>query len=374
MAQVDEEAAVRTRLAELTAGQPAPPPGRYAAVRRRAVARRRGQLAGAAAAVAVLVAAAIAIPLGLLRAGPPAPATRTRHYHVSDLPPGPGARPGLVATGVLNGLRWGATVWEHANMLCWRSDYFVASADSSGCAAGSLPRASHSGPPASSFTGGGGPQIDIFTVRSDVAYLKIAYTNGQVLTVHPVAVFASRYARYFALPAPYGAAVTEITAWSRTAELAYAIPFTGDGSITPQRWLQPGQPARPSPVTYTIGSGTADGSAWREHAYVGPWGTCFGGAGGGGSCSPITGWMLFPHEIAGQLGLSVSGSTYFVDGEARPAVRYLIVTTSRGGTARVVVSAGARTFFAYAVRSAPWIRWAAYDADGRKLASGHVQD
>jgi hypothetical protein len=374
MTQVNDELALREALAEMTVGQPAAPPDRYTAVRRRAVLQRRRRLAGIAAAVGVLAAAAVTIPLGL-HAAAPAPQAPQRHYRVSEEPPRPGAKGGLVATGVVSGYRWNMIVSLQQDELCWGSDFHTAAGLSTSCAGPpSLALAGNGGAPLFLFGGvGTTPQVDVGTVRSDVAYLRVSYGNGQVLTAYPVAVFASRYARYVAIPAPYSAAVTLIAAHSRTGELAYAVPYTGGGSISTVRWLRPGQPALPRPVTATIGSGTAQGVAWHEDIYVGPWGTCFGGAGGGGDCRASTGWMPYRGHVAGQLGLSVGGrNIYFFYGQAETAVTRLTVTTTHGHDSAVpLVTVDGRRFFALAsVPSDRAVRWTAYRTGGVRLASG----
>ena len=84
----DDEVAVRAALADLTAGQPPFPAGRFAAVKHRAAMHRRRQLAGGALAVAVAVGLAVGLsqlagtqhaaapgsqraPVGAELAGPP---------------------------------------------------------------------------------------------------------------------------------------------------------------------------------------------------------------------------------------------------------------------------------------------------------------
>jgi hypothetical protein len=373
MAHLDDELAVRGILTDLTAGQPPAPPGRYASVRRHAIARRRRQLAGAAAAVVLLVAAAIAIPLGVLHVGPTPPTTRPRHYHVSVSPPGPGARRGLVASGVVDGRKWQVTVQHEQGVTGYCYTY---AAGLMNCDADPLPRATSSGDPVS-FTGSAGTAdpVSIGTVRSDVAYFTMSFTNGQVLTLHPVDVLGRRYARFFAIEVPYDAAVTEVTAYSRHSELAYAIPFTALGSVEPVRWLQPAQADLTARATYQIGSGTVSGKSWRARVYVGPWGTCVSGGGGGGGseCFASTGSLLPAHAIASGFGYAVGPEgVYYITGEAAPSVSYLVVTGSAGSTWRVpVVAAGTRKFFAYtSPHDDKVVRWAAYGADGQKLGSG----
>jgi hypothetical protein len=374
MAQVDDEVVIRQMLAELTQDQPPAPPGRYAAVRREAVTHRRRQLAGAAAAVAILITAAVGIPLGLRHLGPPAPAAPSRHYHVTVSPPGPHAAKGLVADGMIDGVRWKLIVERQPGVKGYCT---VAGPRVMSCIDDSPQPGSRSDAPAS-FTSGLGAtnEIDIGTVRSDVAYLRVLFNNGQVVTLHPVDVLGSRYARFVAVAMPYAGAVTEVIAFSTRSELGYAIPFTGAGNITLSRWLQPGQPAGPRPATFRIGTGSAHGNTWSEYVYVGPWGTCFAGAGSGSDCVPTTSSLLRTGQEASLiLGSGGAGGVSYEVGETAPAVRYLIITMRDGSTARVPpTAAGARRYFTYpSVAGNPVVRWAAYGTGGVKLASGTGQ-
>jgi hypothetical protein len=375
MAQIDDELAIRRVLAAMTQDQPPAPPSRYAAIRRRAIVHRRRQLAGAAAAVAILVAAAIAIPLGLLRIGPPPPATQSRHYHVSEYKPGTAGPPGLVAYGTINDRRWKISVVQQPKL----SEGYCVTMDPGPnalpCVFDPPEVASNSGAPASfsSYAGWGRFSANLGTVASNVTYLKVAFNNGQTLTLYPVAIYGRAYARFVALMTPYNAAVTSVTAYSGQRDLGYAVPFTADGGLGLNRWLRPGQAALPRPVTYLIGSGSVKGTAWHERVWIGPWGTCVGGAGGGSTCFAQTGSVLSGHQFATSFGYSVgTANTYFVYGEAAPSVSYLIVTTSDGSTQKVTMTkAGALRFFAYpSVQGNRVVRWAAYRADGRRLASG----
>ncbi len=380
MAQIDDELAIRKVLAEMTTDQPPAPPARYAAVRRRAIVHRRLHLAGAAAAVAILVAAAIAIPLGLMRISPPPPVAPSRHYHVSEYPPTPHSRSGLVAYGVLNHWRWsmfvtGSGLSGPEATVCWGTTY--ASAGANGNCAGPPTPANDDGAVASIFSSvGTTEQVDVGNVSSDVSYLRVFYGNGQVLTVRPVAVFGRQYARFFALAAPYSAAVTEVAAYSRTGELAYAIPFDGDGSIGLNRWIPPGQPALPQPASAVIGSGVAFGGHWHLAVYIGPWGTCFAdGPTTGSSCSDRTHWTLGRKATVGVIGMMLYGNTSgYWYGQARSGVAYLRLTTARGQTTKVdTVTVDGTSFFAFAgLTRDPAVRWVAYDAAGRRLAVGRV--
>jgi hypothetical protein len=243
---------------------------------------------------------------------------------------------------------------------------------------GQIP-ATSTGDPVQNFNGGGtGPEIEFGTVRSDVAYVTVTYNDGRTLTAYPVAVFPGRYAKWIAIPAPYGAAVSQIAAYSRTGELGSAVPFASGaiGAMTIERWLQPGQPALPRPARYSVGAGTINGASWRDYVHVGPWGTCFVHPTGVYNCFPSLGWLLPSNTVAGVIGFAYHGNQpYFGYGQAQPAVRYLIMRKAHGGTFRLpVMSVGSRKFFAYAaIPSDPVTGWSAYDAAGRKLGSGQLQ-
>jgi hypothetical protein len=379
MAQIDDERAIRSVLAEMTEDQPPAPPTRYAAVRRRAIVHRRRQLAGAAAAVAILVAAAISIPLGLLRIGPPPPATPNRHYHVTVQRPGRHSQQGLIAYGTVDSVRWKIRVDKMPTLtqgFCMDTE---SGPQPQTCVFDPPEAANNSGDPASFnlSSGWGRFSANLGTVASDVRYLKVSFSNGQILTLYPVAIYGRAYARFVALMTPDNAAVTLVTAYSGHGALGYAIPFDGGGLMNLNRWLRPGQPALPRPATYLIGSGIVNGAAWHEYAWIGPWGTCMGGAGGGYTCVPEAGSLLSAHQILDSFGVSVGArETYFVYGAAAPSVRYLIVTKADGSTQRIAVAeAGTRRFFAYAsVRGDRVVRWAAYGARGQRLAAGHGEN
>jgi hypothetical protein len=374
MAQIDDELAIRRVLTEMTEDQPPAPPTRYAAIRRRAIVHRRRQLTGAAAAVAILVAAAIAIPLGLRHLGPPPPATPARHYHVTEFRPGPGSQSGLIAYGRVDGIRWKIAVDKMPTLSQGFCMDTGSGPDSQTCVFDTPEAANNSGDLASFslYSGWGKFSANLGTVASNVSYLKVAFSNGQTLTLYPVAIYGPAYARFVALMTPYNAAVTSVTAYSRHGELGYAVPFTADNSLGLDRWLRPGQPALPRPATYLIGSGTVNGTAWHEYLWIGPWGTCVGGAGGGSTCYTETGSVLRRHQQITSFGVSVAGNTDFIYGEAEPSVSYLIVTRSDGSTQKVTMTrAGTLRLYAYAsVQSNRVIRWAAYGADGQQLASG----
>jgi hypothetical protein len=362
MTQVNDELALREALAEMTAGQPAAPPDRYSAVRRRAVLQRRRRLAGIAAAVAVLAAAAVTIPLGLRHPAAPVPQARSRHYHVTELRPGPSSAPGLVATGTVNGKPWRvASAYYQSTGIgeCITNDAGHMNCDDSPDLAW---RRGDPAYPAGSLGSG----VYYWTARSDVAYLQIVYGNGQILAAYPVPVLSARYAPVVAFAAPYPAAVTKIIAFSAHGELGYAIPFTRAGDVDTGQWLRPGEAPQPAPATYAIGSGAADGHPWHERVYVGPWGICYEDG-----CDAVD-W-LGHQQVAGIGSTTGTRGTWAVLGQTAPQVALLVVTTADGQSDQIrPVSDGVTGLFAYlSVHGDPVVRWAAYDTHGRKLASGH---
>jgi hypothetical protein len=374
MTQLNDESAVRAVLTDLTASQPPAPPDRFASVRRRVVRQRRRRMAGIAAAVAVLAAAAVTIPLGLHATGPE-PQAPQRHYHVSEQPPGPGAKRGLVATARLNGVSYQLLVQRQPGL----SGYFLSAGavGEVGIDNAATP-ASRTGDPASfTATIGKTPQAEIATVRSDVAYLTVSYSNGQVLTLHPVDVLGPKNAPFVVLVAPYPAAIIRVTAYSRAGEIGYAVPFTSAGSVDVSTWLRPGQPALPRPLTRLIGSGSVDLTRWNSTVAIGPWGGCLSTS--SGSVTTSSCWPNPSAGVPGGVVVNPAGGTmiaarnvYIYPGQASSAVAYIEITTKDSRTARVpVVTVGTERYFAYA--DAPGnrvVQWAAYSASGRLLASG----
>jgi hypothetical protein len=376
--QLNDELAARAMLADLTAGQPPAPPDRYGTVRRRAVLHRRRQLAAIAAAVAVLAVAAVTIPLGLRAIAPPmAPGSN----HLSEVPP-PGDRGSLVATVTMNGKPWRVLLSHWSGHPRGAGPGLCADIrPGSGliCQGGPVAAASGNGDPADVSFGISlgaqwqAPELNIATVRSDVTSLRIGYTNGQVLTLHPVQVFAGPYARYVVIASPRLGSVETVTAFAGHRDLGYAIPFGGEPEVNLPHWLRPGQPAPPRPVTRVIGSGTVEGTSWTETVTVGPSGTCLYGSGGDSVCAPVTGSELSRGQLISPIGgVSVQDiSVRIYPGEAAPSVSYLVLTLQDHSAVRVpVVALRGRRFFACAdAQGNRIVRWAAYDAAGHLLVT-----
>jgi hypothetical protein len=298
----------------------------------------------------------------------PLPIAPTHRYHMSEQMPGRGAPRGLIASGVLSGIRYQATVQIVSSQFC-------VGVNGAQTCSGPVPGAWRSGAPLDPEGGTG--DFTFFSVRSDVTGLTVSYDSGQTLSLRPIAVFGSGDARFIVVIAPHSSAVTRVTAYSAAGEVGYTVPFTADGEITISRWLRAGEPALPRPVTAVLGSGTVHGSFWREHVYVGPWGTCFGTVGGASFCFPSLGWLPPRPGLVQAIGSSGVGNAYQVwYGQAQPSVRYLIVTTTKGGSMKVwAIAAEGRRFFAFPSVSGDQVaRWTAYGASGQELAAGTSQE
>jgi hypothetical protein len=181
-----------------------------------------------------------------------------------------------------------------------------------------------------------------------------------------------RRAGYVGLVLPRAEAVTMITGYAGRREIGYEIPFTRFGFITTPILLKPGQPPLPAPRTYLIASGTLLGSRWKEHLYVGPWGTCVGNAFGGGSCLAIAARDLAGDQLVREVIESFHGNSAGVVVFAVASnVASLRISSSHAPafTAHCINAAGARVCVAGFVSKA---HWTAYAVDGAKLGSGRL--
>lgn len=370
--RIDDERDLRERLDEafeVITPHPAPVDG---AVRRGRAIRVRRRVALAVGLGVVAAAGAFAVPSLLHRtASARLESPGNTHYTVTVQTPGRHAQRGLIASGTVNGKRW---------------EVLAAQPGADGAGAGyqdikavgpvfgpdgvdqyiPAPLAAGKQDPVSFTALSSGPaQAQLGAVRSDVSYVTVRLSNGHTLTVRPVTLYGTRYVA-FALPT--GAAIIDITAYSRHGEIAFAVPFNQPGGMAVVvAWLRPGQhqAARDAGV---IGSGTFGGVAWSATVYIGPWGTCIEAAGGQGrvgSCSPA-----YP---AGTTITTVAtlGTPDVVGGIAADSVVRIVITRPDGTTAEVwPVTVGGRKFFAFATdrRTNP-LRWVAYDGAGKVVAS-----
>lgn len=327
----------------------------------------------AAAAVVLVVAAAVTVPKLVHIASQPASPLR---YHVTVNPPGKGASKHLIATGTVNKLRWIATgTVDHQDFnLCWR---IPSEHNDSWCDAQGLPAPAPPKVPATLYgSDSGRPVFAMLFVRTDIRRLLVSLSNGQTATLRPVRVFGQNRAGLVAIAVPSNQSITEIQAYSATGEVGYAIPFTAPAAIQTVRWLAPGQPAVPSPATYTIASGRIRGKPWAERLYVGPWGICVNNTWGGDNilltldCAPISvdspGSKL--REVIVQ-DFSQDHVGFAVIAGPRQ-LSYLVARTGHGSPFLVkVYRVGAARFAVVVARRGANTRWIAYSAAGQRLGS-----
>ena len=213
-------------------------------------------------------------------------------------------------------------------------------------------------------------------VRDDIDHLRVALSNGQVLTLRPAAPFATGYARWVAFAVPFATAVREIAVYSARTEIEHTVPFTGRGSIEFGRWLRPGQPDLPRPVSGRVGSGTVEGHHWVVRGYVGPWGSCFRNATVHMDiCNARS--AVMPHGTVVR-----SLATAYYSGEhiglsvvqVGPDVGYLLVTRAKGGPLRLrPVALGGQKFCVLPLDLRnQGVSWTAYDPACHLLGNGSV--
>jgi len=321
---------------------------------RRIRARRR---ISAAAGLAV-VAAGACVPYLLHR--PAAPAATV----VTDLPPGPGAAAGLIASGTAGGHRWRVVAERPGRYGEGLGDRCFMALGVLGC--GPVTHPSRSAPV--QFTGAmaGGMAAQYGPVAADVSYLTVQLATGQLLTLHPVTAFGTRYV---AFAAARHTAISRVTAYSGSQELATAVPFNASaGPAVVNLWLRPGQPGLPR-ASRLVAAGTSSGETWSLTAYLGPWGACLVARGGDTTASDCIGTRL-------PLGTSVlgwpEGPPRVVSGSAAAAVTHVVVTLAGGGTIRVpAVPVGGQKFFGFGLAAGQRATgWRAYDPARRLVASG----
>jgi hypothetical protein len=296
----------------------------------------------------------------------------------SAQPPGPDSQTGLIASGTINGQWWwivadrpgvdGASAGQQDILVIgpgvgepFEANLFVPALGTAG------------GPGPVSFIAsplGAPAQIQVGAVQADVSYVTVRLGNGTVLMLHPVTVYGTRAV---AFAVPVRAEITDVTAYSRHGEIAFAVPFNWPGGTAwVISWLRPGQ-HQPARVSGLIGSGTVQGKAWSATAYLGPWGTCIALA---DSARPGAGCFPSAPTVAGVVTLNQDsldpGSTPEIAGGVAPASAARVVVTQPDGTAvRVrLVTVGDEKLFAFALRpGAKPLRWIAYDGSGKVVAS-----
>jgi len=336
------------------------------------VLRRR--LIAVAGALTVVVAVVLAVAVGPTithQARRSVRAVTSSPYDVTVHPPGAKSPRGLIAYGRLNHRRWqiaGIRAKIAGKMIICDYSFHTTS-----CNFMPIPPVRDKGEPVDiGVTIRQFPLALIGTVRSDVRLVVVRLSNGQAATLRPVGIFGRSHAAWIAMMLPYRDAVTKITAYSANGEVGYALPFGRGALFADIRWLAPGQPPPPKPVTYKIAAGKFDGKSWAEYAYVGPSWTCIGDPGAGGTCySDGLRKLLSRETIVSALmvppGEPSTGYNVFV---AQQAVSYVIVHFKKASPVRVPLiarggfkSAGITTTPADAMTG-----WEAYSASGEKLA------
>jgi len=331
------------------------------AIRKGKVIRLRRRTV-AAAGIAAVVTAAVFTPLAVHWSASPAPSTGP--YTVTVRPPGPHSPPGEIASGTVNGKSWQVI----AERRCPGGDGYCilgqgpAFGDSTESESAGDTLANATGLPVYWSASSSGPvQLQLGAVRAGVSAVRVYFGNGTVLTLYPVTVYGDRAV---AFAAPVGVDIVRAVAYSRTGEIAAAIPLNLPGKMSYfGSWLTPGERAAAS-VSGTIGSGTINGVTWSASAYLGPWGIC-AEISDGSTCVP-TGTQ----PGTGEMLVSPNHGLVQIVGSAAAAVTRLAVSAGRTTVQVRPVSVGGLKFFAVAVPAFSGnVRWVAYDAAGRVVAS-----
>jgi hypothetical protein len=342
-----------------------PPAAPTAAVKRRGKAIKNRRRAGVALGLGVAVVAAALVP-GLLRQSKaPGPVTpQNKHPKVTVRTVGRAPR-GVIAEGAIDGKPWRITVRWRYKGLCVVSS---GNLPQNGC---SSPRDYATAWPATLNGSGGGSTESLYGIAArQVKRISIELSDGAVLNLHPVRI-AGR--DWIGLELPSKLSVTRLVAYSRTGELAYAIPFNAARGALPsvQAWLRPGE-AAPRPFARVIGSGLSAGKRWSVTIHVGPWGQCAVPAIPGDERN-VGCWTAASRQPG--LVMGSGGPGYFpwwAIGVVRPHVSYLLLSMTDGSTRRVpVVRIGKVPYYVIVIFHRPLIaRWAAYDASGHRLYGG----
>ncbi|MGN6679267.1 MAG: hypothetical protein ACTHKL_16005 [Streptosporangiaceae bacterium] len=339
----------------------------------------RKRITAALVGLAVLAALAL-VPTLLNSLHSPAPITR--HYHVTVKPPTAGSPRGLVASGLVNHARWQffARYNEHHFGLCLESKL------GTGSCGGGRPH-DYLGAPATlwgSYPEGarvpGGRWVRVQMVygyvRHDVDRVQVDLSNGQVLTLHPVDLFGPKYARWVAIAVPFAAAVKEITVYSAGGELEHAIPFTGRGSLEIVRWLKPGQPDLPNPVSGVVGSGTLRGHHYVVRGYLGPWGICLRNPNVHMDICSTQSGALQPGTVVKHLATSYFSQKFIGLSvwQVEPTVSYVLVTRAKGSVLHLrPMTLGGQKYCVLPIDLHNHnVTWTAFDASGHLLANGSV--
>ncbi len=218
-------------------------------------------------------------------------------------------------------------------------------------------------------TGGNGTQFLLGDVGARVTRVLVQLSNGSEMRLMPTS-FGGK--RWVALAAP-DLAIRSAVSFAGNTELAHAIPFVSPpvGTVF-SAWLRPGQ-AGPARAAFTIGAGTVGGRAWTARAYVGPWGVCLTGAGGGSVCTPSPAGLVLTNALNSEQLCGLSGPADWYGGKVAAAVHAVRIRLSDGSsiTAHPVrITGGAKLYVVAVPTSVKYVRWTALDAAGRFLGAG----
>jgi hypothetical protein len=364
---------------------PAPVAGTMRAGRR---LRHRRRFAVAAGVLAVAAIAA-GVP-ALTRAGAasaPLPATRPTGTPtmpdgdpvITDSPRPAGAPIGEIAQGTMGKGTWRVTIGRlgdtAASAYCVDVTGSAIPSPTGSPAAGCMPLETSAAPATfESFVVYGANEATVGSVATGVAYLGLTFTDGQRLTLIPVAVGGHRLVAFVT---PVSMTIARVTAHLGTSghaggQSATTVPFSLPGELPVfGLWLSPGQTAPPR-ATRVIASGTMGDQPWRLIAYEGPWGTCFVPYPAITIACEQSLRLATTKVIGGWGGIADGWEPAY--GSAAPGVASVAVTLDDGKTVTAVpVTVGNERLFAFLVGAgvSP-TRWTAFSASGKVLSSGHV--
>jgi hypothetical protein len=309
----------------------------------------------------------------VVTAGPPGKTTQA--------PGGLTDKTGQIAEGAIGDMKWQISVIPPGPKSpvpadsCYTVTILVGSAIQGACndIPGFLSGGLAAGQPAA-FTellNAGSTETTVGEATPNVAFFIVTFTDGQQLKLIPVTVGGHRYIAWMA---PTSMTIQTVVAhlgapYSDSGQIAIAVPFEQPGQPPVfGLWQRDGQSA-PSLDSKVIGHGTTGGHAWKVTAYEGPWGTCFVTDPSGRQC------------VAARLGTTTIlgwGSVAPVEqgfGSAAPGVASMRVTLSNGKTVTAApVGVGDEDLFAFPTgEGVSPAAWTAYDASGKVVAAGAVQ-